>query len=103
MLSVQKAKTGNEVTLSLKIGKLILSRGDIRFDSEKLTPAAVSRDQNRSGHPGAHSQLLKRNDEDETSVRSLSPLHISMPNSAVMSPRNKTINVDNAVTANADT
>ena len=43
MTAVSKAKVGQEVTLGLKIGKLTLSQGEIKFASEKLTTSdAVS-------------------------------------------------------------
>ena len=37
MVATQKAKQGEQVVLNLKFGKLRLSRGEIKFDSERLS------------------------------------------------------------------
>ena len=72
MLAVQKAKQGEQVALNLRFGKLRLSRGEVKFESEKLAKNY------------AYSSMTSYKVDDVTSVsRSPSPKGIIMPQTAI--------------------
>lgn len=84
MMAVQKAKTGETVSINLKFGKLSLSSGQIQFLSDRL----------QNVNPQSQSAMSVRRSADDYEERSPSPVRMSIPSSTMVSPRNDSASPD---------
>ena len=85
-MAIKKAKAGEEVQLTFKLGKLTLSNGSIEFTSEKLSNA--SQPTSARTYPISHSQVGSRSPDQASELyAAVSPTRaLAAPQSALASP-----------------